>query len=91
MFEQAGFVDVKIEIKENAKEVIKDWIPGSGAEKFVTSAYITATKPRNQWGVRDDPKLGTAHAELAATPEASAAATAAPTSCEPKSDAPVGC
>lgn len=77
LLEQAGFVDVSITIKDNAKEVIKDWIPGSGAENFVTSAYITATKPRSTWGVRDDVTKGTAHVELASVPEASAAAPAA--------------
>lgn len=74
LLEQAGFVDVSITIKDNAKEVIKDWIPGSGAENFVTSAYITATKPRSMWGVRDDVTKGTAHVELASVPDASAPA-----------------
>ncbi|GMH51798.1 hypothetical protein TL16_g01088, partial [Triparma laevis f. inornata] len=38
----AGFVDVKIEEKEESREVIKQWLPGSGAEDFVVSADITA-------------------------------------------------
>lgn len=49
----AGFVDVNIAIKENAADIIKGWMPGSGAEKVVTSAYVTATKPANQAGIRD--------------------------------------
>lgn len=50
----AGFVDIHIEVKENADEIIKDWMPGSGAEKFITSAYVTATKPSDSWGFRDN-------------------------------------
>ncbi len=41
-----GFQDVKIEIKEESREVIKQWLPGSGAENFVVSANISAIKPR---------------------------------------------
>ncbi|CAE7652492.1 PGLP2 [Symbiodinium sp. CCMP2592] len=44
MLIDAGFTDINIAIKENAADIIKDWIPGSGAEKYVTSAYVTATK-----------------------------------------------
>jgi len=54
MLVDAGFEAIEIQIKENASEIIKDWMPGSGAEKFVTSAYITAVKPTNQQGIRDD-------------------------------------
>lgn len=31
--------------KTESAEFIKDWMPGSGAEKFVVSAYVTARKP----------------------------------------------
>lgn len=41
----AGFADVSITLKPESKDVIKNWIPGSGAEKFVCSADITAYKP----------------------------------------------
>lgn len=47
----AGFVDVKIEEKEESREVIKQWLPGSGAEDFVVSADITATKPVEVYGI----------------------------------------
>lgn len=50
----AGFVDVEIERKEEAAEIISAWIPGSKAEDVVTSASVTATKPRNDHGARDD-------------------------------------
>lgn len=31
--------------KAESREFIKDWLPGSGAEDFVVSANVTATKP----------------------------------------------
>jgi len=40
----AGFTGVRIEVKENAADIIKGWMPGSGAENFITSAYVTAVK-----------------------------------------------
>ena len=36
----AGFSDVLVNIKEESREVIKQWLPGSGAEDFVVSANI---------------------------------------------------
>ena len=45
MLQNAGFEDIKITVKENGRDIVKDWIPGSGAEKYVTSAYVTATIP----------------------------------------------
>jgi len=41
---EAGFGDVKVVLKEESREVIKQWVPGSGAEDFVVSAEITARK-----------------------------------------------
>lgn len=41
----AQFGEVTIEIKEESREVIAQWMPGSGAEDFVVSADIQATKP----------------------------------------------
>lgn len=58
MLINAGFTDIKIQVKENAAEIIKGWMPDSGAEKFVTSAYVTATKPAAGAGMRDDVRLG---------------------------------
>ena len=40
----AGFKDVKMFLKEESREVISQWLPGSGAEDFVISAEITASK-----------------------------------------------
>lgn len=42
---KAGFDEVVVQCKEESKEFIKDWLPGSGAEQFVVSANITARKP----------------------------------------------
>mmetsp|Transcript_12835 Transcript_12835/g.14441 ORF Transcript_12835/g.14441 Transcript_12835/m.14441 type:complete len:92 (-) Transcript_12835:332-607(-) len=45
MLRGAGFVDIQVVLKEESKEFIKDWLPGSGCENYVISANITATKP----------------------------------------------
>jgi hypothetical protein len=45
MLVEAGFEDVRVEEKEESKEFIKDWMPGSGAENHVVSANVTARKP----------------------------------------------
>jgi arsenite methyltransferase len=42
----AGFKDVKVDLKEESRAVIKEWFPGTGAEKFVVSATIEGVKPR---------------------------------------------
>jgi SAM-dependent methyltransferase len=39
-----GFTHVSIEINPQSVEIIQDWFPGSGLEKFVRSAVITAIK-----------------------------------------------
>ncbi len=43
---QAGFKDIQIEPQENSRMFIKDWVPGAGAEEYVVSAKIRATKKR---------------------------------------------
>jgi len=45
MLLDAGFADVRVVEKAESREFIKDWLPGSGAEDFVVSANVTATKP----------------------------------------------
>jgi len=42
----AGFISdsISIELKEESREVIKQWIPGSGAEDFIVSANVSARK-----------------------------------------------
>jgi len=46
----AGFESIQVHIQEESREFIRDWMPSSGAEKYVASATIEATKPgqRNQ-------------------------------------------
>lgn len=41
----AGFEEVVVEEKQQSAEYISEWLPGSGAEKYVVSANVTATKP----------------------------------------------
>ena len=42
----AGFLpdSITIDIKDESREVIKQWIPGSGAEDFIVSANVSARK-----------------------------------------------
>jgi arsenite methyltransferase len=40
----AGFKDVEVKLKEESRAIISQWLPGSGAEDFVISAEITASK-----------------------------------------------
>ena len=43
--EQAGFGGVRVTVKEKSRAFIADWAPGSGAEKYVASAFIEGSKP----------------------------------------------
>ncbi len=45
MITEAGFVDVKIEPKDESKEFIRDWAPGHNVTDYVVSASIEARKP----------------------------------------------
>lgn len=42
---EAGFQDIAVTVKEDSRDVIADWAPGTGVENFVLSADITARKP----------------------------------------------
>ena len=44
----AGFEDVRVEVKEESRAFIRDWMPGSGVEDYVASATIEAVKPGGQ-------------------------------------------
>ena len=46
MLRAAGFSEVTVSVKEESRKFIKDWFPGSGAENYVVSANIKATKPK---------------------------------------------
>lgn len=44
IIKKAGFQDIQVKLKEESRDVIKHWLPGSGAENYVISADITAKK-----------------------------------------------
>ncbi|MGA1870083.1 MAG: arsenite methyltransferase [bacterium] len=44
LLEKIGFVNIRIRIIEESRQLIKDWFPGSGAENYVRSATIEAQK-----------------------------------------------
>lgn len=45
MLNDAGFESIKITPKDESRDFIQDWAPGSGIEEYVLSAYIQAVKP----------------------------------------------
>ncbi|HEY8428267.1 MAG TPA: arsenite methyltransferase [Sandaracinaceae bacterium] len=45
MLEEAGFSDVRIVVREESRDAIRDWMPGSGIERYVASATIEGRKP----------------------------------------------
>jgi len=45
MLRDVGFVSSEINIKEQSREYIKHWMPGSGAEDYVVAAEVIAHKP----------------------------------------------
>jgi SAM-dependent methyltransferase len=45
ILEEAGFSEILITPKDESREFIRDWVPGSGVEDYVVSAHIEAVKP----------------------------------------------
>jgi len=70
MLEAAGFVQVRVDLKEESRELIAGWMPGSKAEDYVMSANITAVKPPA--GVNAGEGAASAVAEEAPAPAAAA-------------------
>ena len=46
MIEQAGFTEISNTPKDESREFIIDWVPGSGVEDYVVSAHIEAIRPK---------------------------------------------
>jgi SAM-dependent methyltransferase len=44
MLNSSGFKDIKLEPKDNSKEIVSSWIPGKDIEAFVASYIIEAVK-----------------------------------------------
>jgi hypothetical protein len=44
MLAAAGFKEVRIDLKDYSKKLIREWFPGSRAEDYVASADIEAVK-----------------------------------------------
>lgn len=45
MLAEAGFGQIRVTVKPESREFIRDWMPGSGMEDYVVSAVIEAVKP----------------------------------------------
>ena len=44
MLKAAGYTDIKITLKDNSKDIIASWAPGTKIEDYVASAIIEAKK-----------------------------------------------
>jgi SAM-dependent methyltransferase len=42
---EVGFAEVRIDVKPESRAFIRDWMPGSGSEDYISSATIEAVKP----------------------------------------------
>ncbi|NUN16145.1 MAG: arsenite methyltransferase [Myxococcales bacterium] len=45
MLQKAGFTEISVNIRPESRDFIREWFPGTGAENYVTSATIEATRP----------------------------------------------
>ena len=83
----AGFGEVRLEVKEQSRAFIQEWLPGSGVEDYVASATIEAVKPevgREPLSARD----ARASSKTSAEPTGSTAGAATRSCCGPSCCAP---
>ncbi len=45
LLREAGFDSIRVDVREESRELIRNWMPGSGVERYVASATIEAVKP----------------------------------------------
>lgn len=45
LLREAGFANVRVTVKPESRQFIRNWMPDAGLEEFVASALIEATKP----------------------------------------------
>jgi SAM-dependent methyltransferase len=45
LLREAGFESIRVVVREESREFIRDWMPGSGIDEHIASATIEATKP----------------------------------------------
>jgi SAM-dependent methyltransferase len=45
MLTEAGFGEISINVNEHSRDIIHQWLPGTGLEKYVVSATIEAVRP----------------------------------------------
>lgn len=45
MLKEAGFADIRVRPKDESREFIREWSPGSDVTNYVVSAHIEAVKP----------------------------------------------
>jgi hypothetical protein len=45
MLTEAGFIDIDIQAKEDCREFIREWQPGTKLDDYILSASMTARRP----------------------------------------------
>jgi len=45
LLESAGFERIEVVVREESRELLREWLPGSGVEDYVASATVEAVKP----------------------------------------------